>query len=424
MPNTSNSAELRILYLTYDCSESVFPYPCGTNYPEEFQKFNNKTWVFIYKDLYRQYGNKGFHEFIRNLIEVEKINVLIFTLAMDFEIHVDFFRELSKKLFVVFYTGDDISYFDMHYKYVCQAADLVITNIVFAPYKYEELGVPALLYPPAFDTSVYKPLSGLFRDIDVSFIGYMGNKKNRLEYLSILQKNGINVRTWGYNSENGVVTRDKKIEIYNRSKINIDFTGNTETSIYTADYPTVQRIRHIKGRSIEISLTRSFLLSEYSPGMERWLEPNKETAVFHNAQELLDKVRYYLEHPAEREKIADNAYNRSTREYEIVSQTGRMLEEIRERVSRKNLQGDSNTMDMFIGKEYYSNYSTYRVNMFVEFVKLKKWQYAIEEICILLRLRKLNFKQSIYYVVREIEIVRKLYSMYRNLHNVPSKIKS
>lgn len=380
---------MRILIITYEYQNKIaFP-----NYPDTIKSLNPETWIINYPTLYYELGNKEFHNYIRQLIEKEKIEVLFYFVAIDFEIHVDFLVELRNKVFIAFYCGDDCTYYDMHYKYICQTADYVFTNIIFAEYKYREIGVPSQFLVPAFDINLIKPLN-LERNIDVSFIGFMNNRVGRAIYIEYLKQNGISVELWGFGTKNGPASQEKKLEIYNRSKINLDFTGLSEFTVYTIDYPIYKRKKHPKGRSLEIALTRSFLLSEHAPGIEAYLTPKKEIAVFRDQTELLEKVRYFLARPDERERFADAAYERARHDNDLLNQCRMILNILETRLLDRRRNHDP----VILGKDYARNYSTYRFFCFLRFMKMAQFQKAFQELGIWVRKPRLNMIQALFFL--------------------------
>lgn len=390
---------MRILILTYGYKDKMgIP-----NYPDTIKALNPQTWIINYQELYYELGHEGFHDSIRELISREHIDVLFCFLAVDFEIHVNFLAELRKKVFVVLYFGDDCTYYDMHFKYVCQGADYIFTNIIFAAYKYIELGVPAQFLAAAFDVNRIKPMN-FERDIDVSFVGLMNNRFGRAHYIEFLKKNGIEVETWGQGTRNGVASPEKKLELYCRSKINLDFTGLGEYTIYTLDYPLFKRKKHPKGRSLEIALTKSFLLSENAPGIEAYLTPGKEIDVFNNENELLEKVRYYLAHPEEREWFAGNAYVRAQKKNNLFKQCQEVLNIVESKMNEKNVK----LYNVFLGKDYNRNYATYRFYCFLRFMKLRKFQNAIQEISLWMAQPRFSVIQGMFFLGINFPLVHRL----------------
>lgn len=63
-------------------------------------------------------------------------------------------------------------------------------------------------------------------------------------------------------------------------------------------------------RTFELPACGVFTLSQRSEELGKFFEEDKEIAVFSSPDELRDKVKYYLEHPREREKMAHLAHER------------------------------------------------------------------------------------------------------------------
>ena len=71
----------------------------------------------------------------------------------------------------------------------------------------------------------------------------------------------------------------------------------------------------IKGRNFEIPGCNSFILSGYAKGLENYYELDKELVCFYSDQDLIKKIKYYLSHEDEREKIAKAAYDKTMQNY-------------------------------------------------------------------------------------------------------------
>ncbi len=53
----------------------------------------------------------------------------------------------------------------------------------------------------------------------------------------------------------------------------------------------------------------------YTEELAEFYEPDREVLIYRNQHELLDKVRYYLAHPAEAEKVRQAGYLRALRDH-------------------------------------------------------------------------------------------------------------
>ena len=71
----------------------------------------------------------------------------------------------------------------------------------------------------------------------------------------------------------------------------------------------------IKTRNFEIPGCKTFLLTGYTKRVEDFYDIDKEIVCFKNTKELVDKIRYYLAHDGERERIAAAGYERTLRDH-------------------------------------------------------------------------------------------------------------
>lgn len=72
-----------------------------------------------------------------------------------------------------------------------------------------------------------------------------------------------------------------------------------------------QSLQHLHLREFEVPMTGALYMTNYSDELAEFYEIDKEVVVFRNEHELLNKVKYYLYHPDEAEKIRRAGYERS-----------------------------------------------------------------------------------------------------------------
>ncbi len=136
------------------------------------------------------------------------------------------------------------------------------------------------------------------RDIDVSFWGSVPVNSKREKYINFLRDNGINVYTREHR-----VSVEKYAEILNRSKISLSFCQDGEGE------------GQLRRRTFEIMACKSLLLEDGVSETKRLFGVGKDFIIFRNKEELLEKVKYYLQHEEERKSIAQSGYDKVTNVY-------------------------------------------------------------------------------------------------------------
>lgn len=147
---------------------------------------------------------------------------------------------------------------------------------------------------------------------DVSFIGSYAPERG--EVLNFLAENGVAVMTWG-NGWGGFRISSKNLTITNKPLVNtpndLRFTkGINAAKINLGFLRKINRDLQTD-RSIEIPACGGFMLAERSNEHERLFEDGNEAVFFKSNAELLEKIRYYLDHEIERTQIAKAGYERT-----------------------------------------------------------------------------------------------------------------
>lgn len=355
---------------------------------------NSGDYHFIdYVELYSDVGKKAFEKQVEKLIIERNINYIFLALySGDLTLDSNFLRRLSELSFLVINFFDTEHYFEPVDRYYAQAADLVLLPDYLSKFRYELLNISALCTFSLFNKDNYRR-SDAAKSIDVSFVGDVA-KGERREYIDYLLKNQILLECYGNNTENGLIGFDRMVEIFNRSRININFTGVVDNASLILGSKINNRIRQSKGRPIEIALSGGFILTEYAPGIEHMFEIGKEMDVFRTREELQEKIKYYLVHEKEREEVAQRGYERAIRDYDSKAAFSRVFEAIKNYKKAESV--------IYLDKAFIRDYSSYRFVYIVRFLIRGKIKGLLEELGIILRNGKISFCTAYKYAVREI----------------------
>ncbi len=222
--------------------------------------------------------------------------------------------------------------------------------------KFTAVGANPVWWPMASNPKYFYPRQTP-RDIRVSFVG--ANYGLRPQYVLFLLSNGVDVHVYGpgwiggrrsmlkryqlalkaclvfspeasYRSSSGLAERDLRIlverryprnvhnpvsdedliSLYSRSEISLGFL-----EVYDGHDPSKGVKQHLHLREFEAPMSGALYCTGYSDELAEMFEPDTEFISYQSESELLDKVSYYLTHPAEAEKIRMAGHSRALRDH-------------------------------------------------------------------------------------------------------------
>lgn len=360
----------KILFLSHHNAET--PVDIGHGFEREFTK--NGAIFLNFVELYAEHGYSGTQAFLKGFIAKNGIDVLIFAPdSTSFYFPLEFFRSLRPAVYTVITAGDTAYYFDVRDKFYGGAVDLLAAYDSYETVaELNRLGGEAVVLLSSYELSRYYKTENRTKTIDVSFVGGLAGRKDRKDCIDHLLKNGIDVQVYGFGAPGGQVSQQRMVEIFNNSRINLNFT-DTSVPTYLTKVPPGRK--QLKGRIAEVPLCGSFMLSETAPGIENILVPGTEMSVFSDKEDLLGKVRHYLSHEQEREAIAERGYQRARRDYDLSVTVPKFLADIeqRRRLPRKLWAGVSPD------DTFNRNFSSFRALMLIRFIKSFRLGLAAEE---------------------------------------------
>jgi spore maturation protein CgeB len=238
-----------------------------------------------------------------NLLWIEKANTIWPSTYKTIKLN---FSEIK----IAYYSEDDIYIANNRSAYLKKAFPIIDVVYTTKPRNLQEL--PKLNVKnvycvfQSYDSNVHRPLVLDLEDYqqwgaDVGFVGTF--ERDRAEKMLFLAQQGIKIRVWGANWQS-CKNRHPNLLIEGKPVLNEDFVKVINgTSINLNFLRKANRDQHTS-RSLEIPACQAFMLAERTDEHLQLFEEGKEADFFDDPDELLKKVKYYLEHPKERERIA------------------------------------------------------------------------------------------------------------------------
>lgn len=399
-------------YIILSTTKDGFANDLGFGYIREF--IRNGAFFIDYEDMYQALGNSKVEEFIMRTVDERRTEVLIYQSSpSDFHFSLEFFRALQKKAFLIMTSGDCDHYFDLRDVYYGQCFDLVVVYDYLSRFRFNQYGIDAISFYSSFDGKKYKKNDRGKKDFEVSFVGDLEHKIERQEYIDHIQGSGIGVETFGTGSRNGQLSLSGMVDVFNRTKINLNFTKISIRNAFRREPMINFRLRQVKGRMAEIALCGGFVLTEYVPGLEEVFVIGTEVVVFDSKQDLVDKIKYFLKNEKERIEISEAGHRRAVRDYESGKAIPRLIQEI-DYIRRK---GSRPHQEVYIDNHFIRYYTTFRVRMITRFVKIRNWGPILEELEIILKIKKLDVRKAMgIFIFSLFPNFKKIYLQLRNVN--------
>ena len=175
--------------------------------------------------------------------------------------------------------------------------DWIVTNHEPCVHEYRKIGCHnVLLEKITYSRSVWEGDINSDRETDVYFCGRANF--NRKKYVDVLRGMGVNFK-FNWTDETPLPLEDM-VNRYKQAKIAINFTISVRSGIYN---------NQMKGRIFEGMAGGCMVLSEYCPTIEKYFTIGEHLDVFRDEEEMVRKVKFYLENENERKRIAEAGFS-------------------------------------------------------------------------------------------------------------------
>jgi spore maturation protein CgeB len=226
--------------------------------------------------------------------------------------------------------------------------------------KFLAVGATPLWWPMASNPRYFKPYL-VERTVPVSFVG--ANYALRARYILSLLRQGVDVHAYGpgwqhgtdsawrslakrgkylllsalpgsaeaqYRASAGLADHDFRrllaerypanlhapvpdeelVQLYSRSQVSLGFL-----EVYEGHDPSRPVARHVHLREFEAPMCGALYCTGFTDELAAYFEPDREVVVYHGEDELVDKVRFYLDHPQAAETIRQAGLARALRDH-------------------------------------------------------------------------------------------------------------
>lgn len=176
----------------------------------------------------------------------------------------------------------------------------------------ERLGVEHGFLPMAAHPPCHRPLSlnPADRQRYGGVVGFMGaGYANRRRIFADLVARGLPLRLWGVGwtgsqalaphlAEERYLEAEEVVKIYNGCQIVLNLHSSPQ------DIHRPEGADWVNPRTLEVPSCGGFMLVDRVQGLENFLEPGREVAVFEDQAQLLEMVEHYRRYPEQRAAIA------------------------------------------------------------------------------------------------------------------------
>jgi len=354
-------AHPRILYVAHKFDYGDPALGTGFEHENFFKTLRAMGLPLIYFDIgmHRDIGREAMNRLLVEVARAERPDVM-FTVLFKDELDPAAVREVSGETDTVTFNWfcDDHWRYDDYSKHWAPCFNAVSTTARSALPKYERDGIENVIKTQwAANHFHYRPPEGTEpgegRDHGLTFVGRVYGSRQGV--LGRIRRAGLPIETWGPGTDNGKVEQSGMVEIFGRSKINLNLVqssvppntlpvkakravakamnrtglkpmyrgldralrGRDRGKLFEREQHTTGT-EQIKGRNFEVPACGGFLLSGYAEELELYFDIGSELVCFSDTDDLIDKARHYIEHEDERVAIARAGYERTVRQHTYV----------------------------------------------------------------------------------------------------------
>jgi len=204
--------------------------------------------------------------------------------------------------------------------------DLILSSLPHYVEKFRKMGIKSEYLKLAFEPSILKRVSKSKKQYDVTHIGGYGPIHNERNEISEKVAQKIKIDFWGYGIEN-LKKGSPILKNYYGESWGIDMYN----ILYNSKITLTKHITKVAGnyannaRLYEATGCGTLLLVDKKDNLNEIFEVGREVVAYKNSEDLINKIKYYLTHESEREKIAKAGQARTLREHTYEKRINELL---------------------------------------------------------------------------------------------------
>jgi spore maturation protein CgeB len=242
-------------------------------------------------------------------------------------------RQASHQIRIIGYSPDDMAARHNHSKQFLDCLpfyDIFFTTKSYNVPELKELGCPEVCFVDnAYDPNTHRPvrLTQQQKEQLGGRVGFVGSfEQQRANSMKALAKAGFPIRIYGGNWKRYRGTGMQRLQVEAKSMIGEDYPKAISSFDINLHFLRKANRDQQTTRSIEIPACGKLMIAERTHEHQALFEEDKEAIFFDSDEELIDKVKYFCQHPEEAQIIGLAGRERCIKsEYSNHHRMGHML---------------------------------------------------------------------------------------------------
>jgi len=223
-------------------------------------------------------------------------------------------KKISKRIKIVGYSPDNMGRFINRSFYFTRSLkfyDHFYTTKSHGVKEFKKYGVKKVFFVNnSFDPHTHKKIFlNKKKNRFKASVGFIGTwEKNRAKIMNFIAHSGINIKWWGSVSNRHYLLQklyhDDNITKFNSTLLGKDYTKAINSFDIAICFLRKDNKDFQTTRSVEIPACGTFMMAERTKEHQSLFKEGVEAEFFSSKEELLEKIRYYLENKDKRNQIA------------------------------------------------------------------------------------------------------------------------